>query len=318
MIIADIFAGLGNQLFQYAAARRLAHVHQTGLKLDTYSFSQDKFRRYGLGYFNISAGIATTGDLARLCRREALMRTIRGTFPAGMSNFLVQCINRGPLRSPYRHRSLQFSFDRPAPPLMMGRVASERFYHFDAELLSCPDNVCLSGFWQSEKYFKDISDIIRREFTVKTPLAGRNETMAREMQNTVSVSLHVRRGDKAVQAHHQASTMDFCKAAMKFLQSKLPSPTFYVFTDDWAWVRENLPPGERLVYADHNNDETNYEDLRLMSLCKHNIIGPSSFSWWGAWLNANPGKIVIRPRILFNMSNHDTKDYCPADWVILD
>jgi hypothetical protein len=325
MIIAHIFAGLGNQLFQYAAARRLAYVHETVLKLDLHDYSQNQYyyshsqnRRFGLDHFNITAQIASWRDVARLCPLEGFTRVVRRALPDRLSDLTLAACHQVGVRSPYDYRTSDYVPGRPVPGLRLGRVVSERFYHFDPAVLSCPDDVCLTGFWQSEKYFQDVSEVIRRELSVKTPLTGKNDEVARQILASDSVSLHVRRGDKALQEHHLATTPEFCERALTFFRAKLSHPRFFVFTDDWEWVQNKLSRQEDVVFVDHNHDEANYEDLRLMSLCRHNIIAPSSFSWWGAWLNANPAKIVVRPRALFNLANHDVKDVCPPDWIILD
>jgi len=312
-------------MFQYAAARRLAEVHRTSLKLDVYSYSQNQYfysvnqtRRYGLGHFNIQADLATWREITRLSPLEGLQRSLRSCLGDKLSHLAVRALNKAGIRSPYYFRTDRYDPAKPLPKLMVGRVVSERLYHFDPGVLDCPNDVCLTGYWQSDKYFKDISEIIRRELTVKTPLQGQNLEVARQIQACESVSLHVRRGDKAKQAHHFATTVEYCKNVVKYFRARLPRPQFFVFSDDCDWARENLADESDLVFVTHNADEANYEDLRLMSLCKHNSMAPSSFSWWGAWLNQNPDKIVLRPRALFNMSNHDTKDACPPDWLVLD
>jgi hypothetical protein len=318
MIIVEISQGLGNQLFQYAAARHLAHIRQTVLKLDPHIYSMSQHRRYGLLHFNLNAEIAPLRDVARICPLEAFPRAIRSVLPGRVSNLAIRALNQTRLKSPYHHRTNDYVPGGPLPSLMVGRIVSERFFHFDPEVLSCPDNTCLAGYWQSEKYFKDISEIIRRELTVKAPLSGKNLEVARQIQNFNSISLHVRRGDKVTLSNHCATSAEYCTRAIHFFQTRLATPKFFVFSDELDWVRNNLSSKADLVFVEHNDAATCHEDLRLMSLCKHNIIAPSSFSWWGAWLNNNPDKIVVRPRAWLNMSNHDTKDALPPDWIVIE
>lgn len=318
MIIAEIAHGLGNQLFQYAAARRLAYVHQTILKLDLNAFARSKFRRYGLNHFNINAEIASWRDVVRLCPMEACTRAVGSVRPRRVSHLVFRILNKAGLKSPYRWRTDEYAPDQPLPKLLLGRVASERFFHFDSELLKCPDEICLSGYWQSEKYFKDISEIIRKELTVKTALAGKNLEVAQQISNANSVSLHIRRGDKATQSNHCATSAGYCTRAMEFFKAKLTKPKFFVFSDDWEWTRNNLPGTDDLIFVDHNDDQKNYEDLRLMSLCKYNIIAASSFSWWGAWLNNYLDKLVVRPSAWAKINNLDQKDVFPNDWIVIE
>jgi len=111
--------------------------------------------------------------------------------------------------------------------------------------------------------------------------------------------------------------MDYYRAAMKLVAEKNPDARFFVFTDDPDWVGKNMSFAYPVTLLTHNNADKNYEDLRLMSLCRHNIVANSSFSWWGAWLNANTEKIVIGPKKWFNDAALDTKDLVPDGWLRL-
>src|SRR5690606_26072631 len=122
-------------------------------------------------------------------------------------------------------------------------------------------------------------------------------------KTTTSVSLHVRRGDyvQLQSAHnfHGVLPLTYYKRAILLLKEKLERFTIFVFSDDLDWVRSNLQAETPVVYVDYRSDDKTATDLALMSLCKHNIIANSSFSWWGAWLNRNPGKQVIAPKPWF-------------------
>ncbi len=320
MIIAEITDGLGNQMFQYAAARCLAIRRNTTLKLDLFHFTCDDHRRYGLGDFNIRAKCAHWLDVARLCPTEAGLRLIRRLRPRRLRAALLRGMTRRGWTSHYRPRTRNYSPDLPLPPLLIGRVVSERFYQYDPGLLTCPDNVCLSGYWQNERYFSEIAETLRKEFSVKAPLRGKNLEVARLMAQTPSVSLHVRRGDKATDARHFATSREDCQRAIRFFRERLANPVFFVFSDDWPWVEANLETGPDVVSVNHNDPDQAAEDLRLMSLCKHQIIAASTFSWWGAWLNANPDKIVLHPGHVnwLRIDNHDASEIFPRDWVSID
>ena len=175
------------------------------------------------------------------------------------------------------------------------------------------------GSWISEKYFKDIEDIIRKEFTVKVPQTGRNRETAEMILNSESVSLHVRRGDYVTSPEYR-EIYDICnlgyyERCIKYITDRVKSAHFFIFSDDSEWAKNNLKIPFPTTFVGHNNDKTNYEDLRLMSQCQHNIIANSSFSWWGAWLNANPGKIVCAPEKFIRLRNFDTKDILPENWI---
>lgn len=130
-----------------------------------------------------------------------------------------------------------------------------------------------------------------------------------------AVSLHIRRGDYISNATtntiHGTCNLDYYKRAVEYIKKNSVSPIFFIFSDDIDWVKDNLHLNEKHYYIDWNNADTNYEDMRLMSLCKHNVIANSSFSWWGAWLNNNPKKIVIAPQKWFNDSKLNTFDVIP-------
>lgn len=185
--------------------------------------------------------------------------------------------------------------------------------------MKTPEDVYLAGYWQSESYFSAIGDVIRREFTVKyEPDSTSNETEER-IGKTQSVSIHVRRRDFVENSEtkrlHGTCSLDYYSECVTLIGSKVADPHFFVFSDDPDWVTKNLRLKYPCRYVTHNDASRNYEDLRLMSCCKHNIICNSSFSWWGAWLNRNPDKIVLAPRRWFGELNFDTRDLLPASWI---
>jgi len=320
MIIAKVTHGLGNQLFQYAAARSLATRLQTALKLDLSYFRQKGARRYCLGDFNIEAEIATWFDIARLCPREAARRLIRlakwRSSPSIIRSWLQEC----GVIAPFYSRFDNVRPDEPLPPLRMHGVASERCYQFDPELLRCPDNVCVAGFWQSEKYFLPITDEIRKEFTFRKPLEEPSLEFARSIRDSSSVSIHVRRSDKANNPDHFATSLAYCQEAIRFFRARLTNPRFFFFTDDWEWVRSHITQGASIVFVERAGPGFEVDDLHLMSLCRHNVVSASTFSWWAAWLNRAPEKIVLRPpeNQWLRDSRYLTKDVFPPDWISLD
>ena len=237
MIIFNIRAGLGNKMFQYAAARRLAYIHQYELTLENGGSL--------LGIFNIQASLATPEDIAAV-------KFV--TFPGGggaLSSFIPQ-------------------------------------------VLELPDNIQLQGWFEDERYFADIADIIRKDFTLKNPLspvaeAWKNKILSAEC----AVSMHFRRGDflkNGNSPQFAVPPLEYYHTAFKQLAE--PKSTVFVFSDDIPWCKENLKLDVPTEFVEGCK---NYEDLHLMSLCKHNINANSTFSWWGAWLNQNPDKKVFVP-----------------------
>jgi len=291
VIITRLEGGLGNQLFQYAAGRRLAAARNVPLKLDVSKLADPTVRTprcYELGAFSIRAPLASRSEI------EANI--------AGAGGAVGRLLAR---RS--KARSTQ--------------AASERGFRFDPEVLALPDGVYLSGYWQSERYFEDVADLIREELAFRTPATGRNAEISKEIADHHSVSLHVRRGDyltdPAVYAMHGVCSIDYYHRAVDFIRKRVSDPTFYLFSDDPQWVRENLDLRDRVRLLDHNGIDAGVEDLRLMSRCAHHIIANSTFSWWGAWLDPDPDKIVIAPKRWFADDSIDTADLLPASWVKL-
>jgi hypothetical protein len=195
----------------------------------------------------------------------------------------------------------------------------ERHFHYDPKIVTLPDGIYLHGYWQSEKYFSNISEIIHREISVKSPITGRNAEIAEHIASCQSVSVHIRRADYVTKAYtelFEPCSLEYYSAAILRLARVVKKPHLFVFTDDKAWVHENFKFSYPITFVDHNGPDKNYEDLRLMSLCKHNIIANSTFSWWGAWLNSNPNKIVFAPNKWFTeIARSSPRDLIPDSWI---
>ena len=257
MIISLLDGGIGNQLFQYAAGRRLAHKLNTKFKMDLSKCEAEKSLHHGaykLGYFNIKENFSTANDLKNINTKKGL-RLIK---------------------------------EDPAAKIPGA---------FMPEVLKLPDNIFLSGWWQSEKYFKDIEKIIRREFTLKNPLHENSAQWKKKILSVEnSVSLHIRHGDYLTpmwRNHTGILPMDYYITCVNEFKRIFPDFTLFVFSDDLNWAEENLNFGVPIEFV--KDCELDVEELYLMSLCKHNITANSSFSWWGAWLNQNPDKKVFSP-----------------------
>jgi glycosyltransferase involved in cell wall biosynthesis len=199
----------------------------------------------------------------------------------------------------------------------------EKHFHFDPQVCSLRGDVYLDGYWQSEKYFKSAEEVIREELSIRRPLEGVSRRIADEMAATNSVCVHFRRlhgisGDQ-VDVHgvniHGAASLDYYYRCIERLTQTVRDPHFFVFGDDPGWTREHLKLPYSTMIVAHNGPDKDYEDLRLMSLCRHHIIANSTFSWWGAWLNPRKGKMVFVPEQWFNAAEHNTKDLIPESWV---
>ena len=200
-------------------------------------------------------------------------------------------------------------------------VFKEKHFHFDIDFKNIPNDVILKGYWQTEKYFINIESIIRDEFSLKKEAEGENKKVLQKIQGMNAVSLHIRRGDYVLNTYENqilvSKDLAYFNRCVEYIVERVPDCHFYIFSDDTMWAKENLSLKYPVTFVDHNDAITNYEDLRLMSFCKHNIICNSSFSWWGAWLNSNPDKIICAPRKWFSDETKfiDSKDLVPATWV---
>ena len=139
--------------------------------------------------------------------------------------------------------------------------------------------------------------------------------MLKQIKESNAVSLHVRRGDYLLHDVHNTDKLEYYTKAMTYLESKVDNPTYFMFSDDIEWVKQNFRSQHKMIFVDFNDAKTNYEDIKLMSNCKHNIIANSSFSWWSAWLNTNPNKIVTAPQVWFNGDMYDYTDLVPKSWI---
>ncbi len=204
------------------------------------------------------------------------------------------------------------------------RIILERHQHGSMDAYRTPLRwpfIYYKGFYQNERYFKDVEQEVRKAFTFDESMFNERSQLCLEhlRRNPKSVSIHVRRGDYTEPKHwlklgQYASTTYFLNAIER-MSKLLPGAQYYVFSDDLQWVRDNLPL-ENAIYVDWNTGEDSWQDMMLMSNCRHNIISNSTFSWWGAWLNNNPDKIVMVPK-RWNSSQMST-DLAPASWIPIE
>lgn len=276
MIYTRFHGRTGNQMFQYAAARALALRNGAEVALD---------------------------DRLAIARGERSLTRV----------FDLKFADAPKLPPAQNHSKLRYNLWR-----YFGR--SPKFYRepklaFNEETLSQPDNTYLHGYWQSEKYFLDQADVIREDFSFPQA-SGKNAELAEKIKETNSVSLHLRRGDYISNPSHVVCAQPYYDAALAELISRLDQdPKIFVFSDDPDWARVNLKLPGTPIFVAHNGEEHDYEDMRLMSLCKHNIIANSSFSWWGAWLNQNKDRNVIAPKFWFGKEKLSNPDIWAQGWI---
>jgi hypothetical protein len=184
--------------------------------------------------------------------------------------------------------------------------------------LELGNNIHLDGYWQSEKYFIDITDTLRLDFTLKKEMEVKARDLYEKIKNKNSVSLHIRRGDylsSKFSSIYPVLSIDYYSRALKVIKDKIKDPQIFVFTDDIEWVKDNLDIPVQIEFVSGQKDINANEELILMSQCRHNIIANSSFSWWGAWLNSNPEKIVIAPSHWLYVDSYKIDDLVPKKWI---
>jgi hypothetical protein len=274
---------LGNNLFQYAAGKHLAVKNKTTIRLITYRH----VNRHDI--------------LGRKAINQLSAFTIE---PLSYAVMIHQAIGK--------RLGIQRSFHE-------NRVYKEKSWGFHPEALELKDGVYLDGYFQSEKYFKSIEHIIRNNLRFKWDAFGKEGAIYKDqISNLNSVGLHVRRGDYLKLKLHNVCNIRYYIKSIAYMQDQLVSPHFFIFSDDLEWCHENLHISNCTFVDIQAAKKDPIIDFQLMSLCKHNIISNSTFSWWAAWLNNNHEKVVVSPNRWFNdeqMNVQALQDTIPAEWV---
>jgi hypothetical protein len=172
----------------------------------------------------------------------------------------------------------------------------------------------LDGYWQNELYFKDLRSVLLQELTPAVPLNRVETDYLLQMRFPGSVSIHVRRGDYLNIKNIGVLDVDYYKNAINYIVDRVKDPRFFIFSDDMNWCKVNFNFLKQPIYVSETRNEI--VDLQLMSSCNHNIIANSSFSWWGAWLNQNPNKIVVAPKG-WRLDDPGSNNIILQDWVQL-
>lgn len=290
MITLILSGGLGNQMFEYAAGRALSLRHKTDLHMDLYILNKKTkatIRNYELIVFQIETHIIKS-NLNKIA--------VKG-FGFLKSNSLGRMFLNN-----------------------IGIFRDEKAQCYDSRFKDLSEKTTLFGYFQNENYFKGISKQLRIDFTFKAPLKGKNDEIRTVIEQNTSVSIHIRRGDYS-NSNSNLPILDisYYKKAIEHIASQVNKPYFFIFSDGIDWVKENLDLSKfNHQFIDWNKNENSYIDMQLMSMCKHNIIANSSFSWWAAWLNANPNKLVIAPDKWYKGDNGKYPDgFLPKEWITL-
>ncbi len=292
MIIVRVMGGHSNQLFQYAVGRSLAIKRKTELKLDINTYfdnqpAENTPREYELNAYPLRATIASLQEI---------------------KNALDEQNDASSFKSLFRDKK-KF------------RVYSEEASPFQRQVQRLPKNSYLIGYWQNENYFRDIRQNLIREFEPVEPMTQKNEKYLAQIQSTQAISLHVRREDYVDNKHakqfHGLMPLDYYRAALEIILKKTKDSNrhIFVFSKEIDWCKKNIKFDLPITFIEGNKDGS--DDMRLMKHCRHNIMANSSFSWWGTWLNQNPDKVVIAPKIWFQDPSANKNMELPRSWIRL-
>ena len=278
MIIIRLKGGLGNQMFQYAFGRLLAVKNNAEVKFEFSGDKKDTRREYKLNKFNTSVQFAGPDEAKNL------------QYPFGIVSRVIEKVKTIVLKR----------YNIGYEPGLLGRK-----------------NGYLEGYWQSYKYLEPIKDILAKELALKEPVDQKHKTILEKMRDTNSVCVQVRRGDYVTDPktslEHRTFGLEYYDKAFEFLKKKVANPILFVFSDDIEWCKNNLKPDLPVFFSDPAMPD--YEDFALAVRCKHDIIANSSFGFWAAWLNDNPGKIVIAPKKWNNKHQKEHDNLLPPEWI---
>lgn len=273
MIIVRLIGGLGNQLFQYCIGRKLAMRHQVPVKLDLSVYDNDASRECRLHFFNVSYAVASPKEV----------------------NAMVAIYENDAFYAKV-YRKLEKKF---LPKYRRKYFVEHDYYMFEPDLLKVGSKVLIEGFWQHHRYYQDLPQQILAEFTLKNEFVEKYGILDQIAADHRSVSVHIRRGDYVSDPNNLSwfgiLSPDYYQRAMAYIESNIKDPRYYIFSDDLDWARDHLAVNTEAVYVDIAKGQKEYLELEAMRRCRHHIIANSSFSWWGAFLNENPDKLVIAP-----------------------
>ncbi len=300
MVVIKVMGGLGNQMFQYSLYRQF-QLKGVKAKLDVRGSDIECIGTQNDNRYNKSGFIINDIFDVECSYANDFDANIAMYFPAFF----------GPAKNEYNYYR----------EYLRTSGFSERLFSEQAMIDGCYHKIkhgYLWGYWQCPLHLEGIMDSLRKDFTFKLPLDYENSEVAKKIQNTNSVSIHVRRGDYIrLFEHFYILGRDYYKKAIEQVLKTQQDVEFFVFSDDIPWCQHHLGL-ENATYVDGNYGNKNYIDMQLMSLCKHNIIANSTFSLWGALLNNNPEKVVVSPKNFFKQERDLVSKMLPKQFIQID
>ena len=289
MVVVYIAAGLANKMFQYAFS--------CGLK------------KSGLDVYLDQTSFQPEWSFEDVSLKEVFPNIDIKNAPEGLFRFVYK---KDLLSRIYRRISIFFPDNR---------YVMEKPFTYDKAIHEKATRNCIfCGLWQTDLYFKSCEDEVRANFAFSPFEDLRNIQLAEEMRNENSVAIHVRKGPDYIvrEIWDGTCSVDYYLQAINYIKAHVANPVFYLFTDNPVWVKENIKNLDyKLVDWNPVSGKQSFRDMQLMACAKHNIIANSTYSWWGAWLNSNPQKIVIAPKTWFNPKIEKAPYIVPKKWIRL-
>lgn len=296
MFVVCFGDGLGNQMFQYAFYKALQISYSNN------NVKMDIFHIYGQNIHNGFELDKIFPIVRNECTKSQAL-ALAEYYPAGMK---MQKLMNYLIRRKERIWGMKPSYIHVDDPT----AYYEEVFH-----LNRLNSYLFCGNWFNERYFSSIRKELLKDFEFIQPLDDANSKLVEEMQERQSVALHIRRGDYLNYPNLSWITDNYYKRAIDYILEHVENPFFYIFSDDKEYVKERFGVLENMYVVDNNTGEYSYRDMQLMSMCKHNIIANSSFSFWGAWLNTHVSKIVVAPS---KTSKTLRNPIACSDWILID
>lgn len=295
-VIVSLYGGLGNQLFQYSAAKAYALKNNASLTLDLFWFQiVDQLkdttpRKYALNPYKLNVNLSYIG----------LPWHQKKSF---FDKLLYKVVN--------------FSkFSQAGTP-----IYSENLQGYDENFFKKTSPIWFNGYWQSYKYFDFIDDIIKKDIGAIKNINNKSRIILNQIKSSESVCIHIRRGDYVTNTNamntHGVCSLEYYYKGLEKVCRGLNNPQIFIFSDDPLWVKSNFKSKFSFTIVDVNGYDDAYQDLWLMKSCQRFVIANSSLSWWAAWLSNSPKKLVVAPKKWFLSNKLDSSDLIPLDWIRL-
>ena len=295
-------SGLGNQMFKYAAGLYFSRMFQRSLEIVKPLASRQQWN-----------GFSRPFQLSKFCI-EAPVRE-----PSPMDRLLFSGTER--------IRRWHHVLERLTNVELLEEPSIYR-YHARLDHNTASATTYMNGYWQAARYVEAVEPELRAQFRLRDPLSQSSAAYAEKITRLKHpVSVHIRLGDYSLISHASGPDnqrvsnvlpLRYYERALAAVARSFAKPTFVIFSDDPEKAKTLLPSLDRCLFVEGNGSNTAYEDLILMSLCKHHVIANSSFSWWGAWLNPRADKKVLAPRYWGNTEDSYFPDLYPSGWTIVD